>query len=435
MLHPTPRLTHLCLGWLALSLVPVFLPGWTIAWLTLGAAALAILVVDAVMAKLQPHVTIERHLPGRFALGEPGEVVLKIRNPHTQALHLSIFDGIPMDATAPTMPWHGTVPAGREIRVVHPVTLRTRGEVTFSPIRLRHRSPLGFWDAQSNAGPPERVKVYPNFEPIIRYALLAMQHRESPLGILSRPRAGTSREFHQLRQYREGDPTSQIDWKATSRKQEIISRDFREQRDQSIIFMLDTGRRMRAMDGELPQFDHVLNAVLLVSHIALRQGDQVAVKSFGGSDRWLPPLKGAHAMPTLLNHLYDFQTTAAPSDFAAAAESLMSRQKRRALIILLTNLRGEDGKELIPAIQLLNTRHLVLLASLREQVIDTTIDTPVDGFPAALRFLAADRYIEERREILATMHAAGVITRDCTAGELAINLANSYQDIKSAGRL
>jgi len=435
MLHPTSRLTHVCLGWLALALAPVFFPAWGFAWLALGGAGLVVFLVDAVMGKLQPRVEIERRLPGRFALGEPCDVVLKIRNPHRQQLRVALFDGIPMDAIAPAMPWDGVVAAGREIRVAHPVTLRTRGEVVFSPVRLRHRSPLGLWDVQTTAGASDRVKVYPNFEPVIRYALLAMQHRESPMGIASRPRAGTSREFHQLRDYREGDPPAQIDWKASSRRQALISRDFREQRDQSIIFMLDTGRRMRAMDGELPQFDHVLNAVLLVAHIALRQGDQVAVKSFGGSDRWLPPLKGAHAMPVLLNHLYDFQTTAAPSDFAAAAESLMTRQKRRALIVLLTNLRGEDGKELVPAIQLLNTRHLVLLASLREQVIDGAAHTPVDGFPSALRFLAADRYFAERREILATMHAAGVITRDCTARELAITLANSYLDIKSAGRL
>lgn len=435
MPHPTPRLTRACLLWLALALVPVLAPAAATAWLIAGAAALAAVLADALLTRWQPRVEIDRRLPGRFALGEPGEVVLKIRNPHHRALRVSLFDGIPPEAVAPALPWVGVVPAGREIRVAHPVTLRTRGEVVFSPVRLRHRSPLGFWDWQSTACAPERVKVYPNFEPVVRYALLAMQHRESPMGIASRPRAGTSREFHQLRDYREGDPPARIDWKATSRRQTLISRDYREQRDQSIIFMLDTGRRMRAMDGELPQFDHVLNAVLLVAHIALRQGDQVAVKSFGGSDRWLPPLKGAHAMPTLLNHLYDFQTTAAPSDFGAAAESLMSRQKRRALIVLLTNLRGEDGKELVPAIQLLNTRHLVLLASLREHVINAATTTPVDGFPAALRFLAADRYFEERREILATMHAAGVITRDCTASELAVTLANSYLDIKSAGRL
>ncbi len=262
-----------------------------------------------------------------------------------------------------------------------------------------------------------------------------MQHRESPMGIIRRPRAGTSRDFHQLRDYRDGDPLAQIDWKASSRRQMLISRDYQEQRDQSVVFLLDTGRRMRAMDGALPQFDHILNAMLLVSHVALRQGDQVAVKSFGGSDRWLPPVKGAHAMPVLLNHLYDYQTTAAPSDFSGAVEQLMARQRRRSLVILLTNLRGEDGKELVPALQVLRTRHVVLLASMRERTVEDAISEPVESFASALKYLAADRYMQERKEILATLSALGILTLDTTAQDFAIALANRYTDIKAAGRI
>ena len=190
-----------------------------------------------------------------------------------------------------------------------------------------------------------------------------------------------------------------------------------EQRDQSVVFLLDTGRRMRALDGGVPQFDHVLNAILLVAHVALRQGDQVAVKSFGGTDRWLPPMKGSHAMPVLLNHLYDYQTTPAPSDFSGAVEKLMARQRRRSLVILLTNLRGEDGKELLPAMQVLQSRHLVLLASMREGVVQDAFSEPVDSFSSALRYLAADRYVQERREILASLGASGILTLDSTAKE------------------
>ena len=215
----------------------------------------------------------------------------------------------------------------------------------------------------------------------------------------------------------------------------LISRDFQEQRNQSVVFLLDTGRRMRALDGGVPQFDHVLNAILLVSHVALRQGDQVAVKSFGGSDRWLPPVKGSHAMPVLLNHLYDYQTTPAPSDFSGAVEQLMARQRRRSLVILLTNLRGEDGKELVPALQVLKSRHLVLLASMRERAVEDAMTDPVGSFSSALKFLAADRYVQERREILATLGALGVLTLDSTAQDFATALANAYYDIKAAGRL
>ena len=432
---PTNRLLAMALGWTFAGILAAAFPLCRMPWLVLGGVAGTVTLIDAVLAACYPRLEVERRLPGRFAQGESGEVRLILKNGGDRAAVVEVFDGIPQGAEAPTLPWCGMVPARRELRVFHPVRLLQRGELVFGQVQVRRRSPGGLWLRKSFHLGDETVRVYPNYEPVVRYALLAMQHRDSPLGIVRRARAGTSRDFHQLRDYRDGDPLAQIDWKATSRRQMLISRDYQEQRNQSVVFLLDTGRRMRAMDGDLPQFDHALNAILLVSHVALKQGDQVSVKSFGGTDRWLPPVKGAHAMPVLLNHLYDYQTTAAPSDFAGAVEQLMARQRRRSLVIVLTNLRGEDGKELVPSLQVLQSKHLVLLASLRERTVEEALTRPVDTFAGALKFLAADRYVSERLEILAGLSARGILTLDTTAQLLAVALANRYLDIKAAGRL
>jgi uncharacterized protein (DUF58 family) len=203
----------------------------------------------------------------------------------------------------------------------------------------------------SRAGEAKIVPVFPDYEPVLQYALLALANQEQQMGIQHRQRKGVSREFHQLRDYQEGDLLNQVDWKATSRRLALVSREFREQRDQNVVFLMDAGRRMRAMDGELPQFDHCLNAVLLLCYIALRQGDNVGVSAFGGVEKWLPPVKGPRAMTTLLHHLYDYETTPHPSDFAEAAGIILSRQRKRSLVILLTNLRGEDSEDVLAAVQ------------------------------------------------------------------------------------
>lgn len=432
---PTFRLILLIAVWTALGGFASAFPALVKFWAWSGLAVAVLLLTDAMVVFLLPKVEISRRLPKRFALGESNEVRLMLVNRGRLPAKIGLFDGIPQRAEAPAMPWNGDVPAGREIKVFHPVRIFERGEIRFTPVMIRRLSLLGFWQRETSHGADELVKVYPNYEPVIRFAMLGMQHRESPMGIVRRARAGTSRDFHQLRDYRDGDPFSQIDWKASSRRQMLISRDYQEQRDQTVIFLIDTGRRMRAMDGDLPQFDHALNAVLLVSHIALKQGDQVGVKSFGGTDRWLPPVKGGHAMPVILNHLYDYQTTSAPSDFSAAVEHLMARQRRRALVIVLTNLRGEDGKELVGALEVLKTRHLVMLASLKEKTVEDSATLPVEEFSGALRFLAAERYRSERKEILAALGMRGILTLDTTAQEFAASLANRYLDVKAAGKI
>jgi len=434
-MSPTARALGIVVAWalfgLAASVWRELVTPWWISGAVLAAAAL----LDGIVLRRLTRVEVARRLPGRFAVGEASDVRLDIRNPGRFPAVVDVFDGIPPGGQAELMPWSGTIPGSGKARVTHPVRIIERGMASFGKVHVRRTSLAGLWRMRHTAGVAEEVKVYPDYEPVLKFALLAMQARQEQMGIVRKSFAGSSRDFHQLREYREGDPMSQIDWKATSRRVALISREFQEQRNQTVIFLTDTGRRMRAMDGELPQFDHCLNAMLLLSYVALRQGDQVGVQAFGGTNRWLPPVKGAHSMSVLLNHLFDYQTTPEPSDFAAAAESLLARQKRRALVVVMTNLRGEDSSELIPALRLLRSKHLVMLASLRERSVEDARTKPIDEFSDALRFAAAERYDAERTEVLATLQGFGILTLDVPAQQFPVALANRYLDIKAAGRL
>ena len=432
-MSPTGRALWIVVGWalfgLAASVWRELVPAW---WMS-GAGFGVLALFDAVTLARLKKVEVTRRLPGRFAVGEAAEVRLEIGNPGRLAAVVEVFDGVPAGAEA--MPWTGSIPAGGKARVTHAVRIIERGMAKFERIHVRRDSPLGLWRKKDLAGEAAEAKVYPDYEPVLRFALLAMQARQDQMGIVRKAFAGSSRDFHQLREYREGDPLSQIDWKATSRRAMLISREFQEQRNQTVVFLTDTGRRMRAMDGELPQFDHCLNAMLLLSYVALRQGDQVGVQAFGGTRRWLPPVKGSHSMSVLLNHLFDYQTTPEPSDFAAAAELLLGRQKRRALVVVMTNLRGEDASELVLAMRLLRSRHLVMLASLRERSVEDSRTRPIVDFGGALRFAAAERYDAERSEVLAVLQGFGILTLDVPAQQFPVALANRYLDIKAAGRL
>jgi uncharacterized protein (DUF58 family) len=170
--------------------------------------------------------------------------------------------------------------------------------------------------------------------------------------------------------------------------------------------------------------------MLLLSYVALRQGDQVGILSFGGTDRWLPPVKGTSAMTTVLNHLYDYETSPFPSDFAEAAERLLKHQQRRSMVVVMTNLRGEDSDELREPLRKLRQKHVVVLASLREMGIGKMMDKDLTSFEDALGYLAAHDYAAEREAVLATLRADGIVTLDETAQQFPIALANAYLDTR-----
>ncbi len=434
-MRPTSFTLRLVVVWTLLGLATSIWSQLQVLWIIAGTAFLLAALIDWLTLPKADRLALTRTLPGRFALGVKDLVTLSLRHTLARPLHVTVHDGLPAEAEAVGLPWTLTLPPGEPVELSYEAHFTRRGQHTFAPAHVLVRSSFGLWQRLYRPGSPSETRCYPNYEPIVRYTLLATANREEQMGIIKRRRRGATLDFHQLRDYQDGDVLSKVDWKATARRQVLISREFEEQRDQSVLLVPDCGRRMRAMDGELSQFDHCLNAMLLISYIALRQGDEVGVAGFGGIQRWLKPVKGLPAMPRLLNHLYDYEATTEPSDFIEAAERVMALQRRRALIILLTNLRTEDTSHLSKAVHLLQKRHIVLVATLREAEMETRAARPIANIQDALSYGALSHYESQRAQVLRTLEARHIPTVDETAQHLPIALANRYLDLKASGRI
>ncbi len=220
-----------------------------------------------------------------------------------------------------------------------------------------------------------------------------------------------------------------------ARWQKAISRQYEEERNQQIVLLLDCGRRLRAQDDDLSHFDHCLNAALLLAWVALRQGDLVGLATLGGIDRYLPPQKGRGGLAALVSTVYDLEPGLEPADYLDAATRLLARQRRRALVVVLTNLRDEDVDELSPALRLLCARHLVLLASLKEQSLrEVLLEEPQD-LDQALEIAATHRYLAARRKAHEKIKGQGAQILDVEPDRLAIEVVNRYLEIKRGGQL
>lgn len=434
-MRPTALLLRLLIAWFVLAVVACVWEQFAVVWQIGGGLLLLALMVDACTLPRRGRITGERSLPGRFALGVGSAVTLTVTHAARRTLRLEVFDGIPTAAEAEGLPHRVSIPPGEFAAISYEARFVRRGQHAFTPAHVLVDSAFGLWRRLHFIGGESQTRAYPNYEPVVRFALLAMANRVEQMGIVKRRRMGASLDFHQLRDYQDGDVLSRIDWKATSRRSMLVSRDYEETRNQTILLVPDCGRRMRALDGGLSQFDHCLNAMLLIAFIALRQGDEVGVVGFGGVQRWLPPVKGAHSMPKLLNHLYNYEASSEPSDFIEAAERVMTLQKRRALVIMLTNLRSEDGATLATAVGAMQKRHLVLTATLREQELEQRAAAPIDHLHDALQYGALTHYFGERRQLLESLRARRVLTVDESAQMLPVALANKYLDVKAGGLL
>ena len=434
-LAPTRAVVVAMAGWATVGLAASVWPAVLGAWLGVALALAVALTLDAILVSRTPSPLLARRLPHALALGEWHDVTVRVENPAGRGLEVELTDAVPVSIRTEGLPRTVKVASGKWLEFTWRARPTLRGELELPWMEMRFTGPLGLVRQRRRVLAPETARVYPNFKAVSRFALLALDNRVAELGVHTRRRRGEGLEFMQLREYREGDPIRQIDWKAVSRRNQLISREYREEQNQQVVFLLDCGRRMRTRDGDLAYFDHVLNAVLLVAYVALKQGDAVGAFTFSGTDRPLPPRKGRGAMNTLLNGLFDIQPSTAPSDFAEAATRIATRVKRRALIILVSNLRDEDADELPAALAPLRRKHLVLLASLREPSIEAAQGAPVDDLSDALRVAAAHDYMAARKKAHDLVRGRGVQTLDVLPGNLPVALVNRYLDIKRSGTL
>jgi uncharacterized protein (DUF58 family) len=435
VIRPSLLALRLAAGWCALALLAAFWPPGIALFAVAGAALALVALVDAGLALRAEAPAAERRVASSLALGAPVSVGLRVAA-GAAPCRVRVFDHHPERCEASGLPFEASIAAGGIAEASYRLRPLARGEHRFGPIELLVGSPLRFWWRRVRAAAPQVARVFPDFRAVARYSLLAVDHRLSALGIRKRPRRGEGMEFHQLREYRRGDAPRQIDWKATSRQRRLISREYQDERDQQVLFLLDCGHKMHARDGELAHFDHALNAVLLLAHVALRQGDAVGLMSFGGTRRWLAPRKGLGHTNRLLDAVYDLETGLDASDHLEIAREVMARVTRRSLVVIVTNLRDEDSEELALAVRLLSQRHLVLVASLRETVLDAALANAPHDFESALRTAGAHEYLDQRRHAHERLaRSSGVQLLDVPPVELPVRLVNRYLEIKSGGRL
>jgi uncharacterized protein (DUF58 family) len=442
------RITIVALAAGSIALLTALIAGLSVTVATqialgLVAAAIAGTLLDyalSVRAWRESGVVMTRILPAAFAIAAKRQVLLVLDVPSAAAWECELHDHADPSLLTEGMPIALRLAAASRTETAYTVVPTRRGEVTFSPADVRIKSRWGLCELIERIGATEMRRVYPDFAQVARYAWLAGDRRLQEIGIKTYQLRGQGTDFKQLSEYRDGHPVRHIDWRATLRLGKPIVREYQDERDQYVMLLVDCGRRLRADDRTsligTTHFDQVLNAVMLLAYVALKQGDAVGAATFGtppGQDRSFAPRKGAQALNALMGQLYAVQPTPTHSDYVAAAQDLLRRQHKRSLVVVITNFRDEDSTELAHALRLLRSRHLVLLASLRERVVGELMAQPIAGGHAAIEIASAHLYEQSRRAAFNRLAARDSLMVDAEPERLGIELVNRYHAVKRAG--
>jgi uncharacterized protein (DUF58 family) len=383
-----------------------------------------------------------RELPPALAVGVERALGGSLVNEGERDWQVSLYEHVDATFEVSGLPATTLAPRASTTSLQYRARPTRRGTAVYAPAEIRVRSVVGLFEMRHRLGGEATLRVYPNFAAVAGYAWLAGDRRLSEIGIKSYPMRGSGTDFKQLADYRPGDAIRDVDWKATLRHGRPIVREYQDERDQRVIFLLDCGRRMRADEGAASRhaghFDAALDALMLLAYVALKEGDEVGAMTFGGGaaqTRSVAARKGVRSLNPLIATLHDVEPQPTQPDYRVAATDLMKAQAKRSLVVVLTNFREEDASELKSALDLMRTRHLVLVASLRERALREIAEQPLVVEKDAIEVAGAHLFAQSRDAAFRRLAGRDALLLDVEPQRLAIDLVNRYRAVKRAGML
>jgi uncharacterized protein (DUF58 family) len=415
------------------------LPGG--AWIALGATVGLVLValVDAAMLPSKRDLHVERLLEPTIGVGDESELRYRVESNWGRPVQVELYDELP-----PAQLSGGIVPEARAlsprgvVELVGMVRGMARGESPLGDLALRVRTPLSLVGRTLRYERDDRVLVAPSLAGVRRFRWLAVHQRLAAVGVRSTAKRGEGRTFASLRDYVVGDDPRHIDWKASARRGHPITREYTVEQSQTVYLLVDAGRSMTQLAGAYSRFEYALSSALVLADVASTAGDLVGAMVFDDQLRALVPAqRGRGALQALRSAMIPLQPSLVEPDYSAAFRALAARQRKRALLVLLTDvIDARAARSLLGHLTRGASRHLALVVALRnDALLAATRLTEGANSRALYTTAAAEELIAERATALQRMRDAGVVVLDVAPDVMAAAVVNQYLELKARGSL
>jgi uncharacterized protein (DUF58 family) len=409
--------------------------GW--AFLAVNLVLVVVALVDWQLAARPSVIEITRAVPDVVPLGQRDRFGWSVANPTRRRQRVAFADELAPSLRAGTRRARLTVPANGVAEVTTTIEPTRRGRFEPTALTVRVEGPLGLAARQRTRRQRDVLRVYPPFKSRDEAELRINKARILEVGLRSAQGLGGGTEFDQLREYTVDDEFRRMDWAATARAGKPIVRTYRAERNQTVISLLDNGRIMAGRVDDVPRVEHAMDAVMMLTAVATRLGDRAGMVVFDRDVRAVvAPTHGRDQLSRVTEAMYALEPALAESDYQGAFAATLARFRRRAMLVVFTDLVEQAvGETLIPALPLISRNHLVVVAAVRDpDVVRWALTTPNDG-EGAYRKAAAVAALDERRRTTARLRGLGATVVDAPPGALATRLADAYLKVKATGRL
>jgi len=370
-------------------------------------------------------------------LSVPSHVEIVVRNTGKVAVIAEIFDEVPAQLRDEIPNVQLTARGKAEGVASYEIVPVSRGDTTVGDIFLHYQSPLRLAERWARARLQQTVRVYPNLREVRQQSIHLARSRQIEMQQRQARMRGVGREFESLREYRSGDEFRNICWSATARRGKLVSKIYQAERSQTVWIVIDCGRLMQARIGGLAKLDYAVNTALCLAEVALYSGDRVGLLAYDRAPTHrLLPQRGSEHLRQFMEELVELRTGAIEADHLRAVGVLRNSQKRRSLVIWLTDLAETSmTPEVIDAALQLTPQHLLLFTVIGQPDLLEMASREPDNADGMYAASAAQEILHRRHLLLARMRDRGALLVEVGASMMSAAIVNAYLDIKQQNRL
>jgi uncharacterized protein (DUF58 family) len=380
---------------------------------------------------------VRRLWRGPAALSVVTQVELTLANQSGRTVHARLQDSTPLQLRPEPPELDISATARHEESVTYEVRATQRGQAELGDVYLRYQGLMRIAERWARVPLQQTVRIYPNLEEAKRHSVYLVRSRQIELEKRHTRMRGLGREFESLREYREGDEYRDICWTAAARRGKLVTRIYQVERSQTIWIVIDAGRLMRARIGDLSKLDYAVNAALSLAQVALYSGDRVGLLAYGrGIRQRAPAARGSTHLRVLMEQLAAVQEEASEADHLQTAGRLLSDQKRRSLIVWLTDLAETAmTPEVIEAASQMMPRHLVLFVVIGQPDLGKLAAQDPQDEKQMFEIAAAQEMVHRRELLLARLRERGALALEVSSSAVSPRLVNSYLEIKQRNQI
>jgi uncharacterized protein (DUF58 family) len=154
---------------------------------------------------------------------------------------------------------------------------------------------------------------------------------------------GQGMEFDEVREYVAGDDVRSIDWNVTARMGHPFVKRFCEERELTIIFLVDISGSQCFGSGKRTKAEVAAEITCLLALSAIKNQDKVGLILFSDRiEKLIPPRKGRTAVMRLVREVLAAEETRRSTNIASALRFLNNVQKRKAIVFLVSDFMDEN---------------------------------------------------------------------------------------------